>query len=487
VADGKYYTLDPVQFTFESAADASLMQVDIHGVKSHAWLGDVMPITLKILVKPYADTQLPDGALSAADMWRMLDVANSRWGPFQPAVSELLETGGVPGVTIATVEGQRWYAYGIKQNVRLLKSGEFDLSDVLIRLNYPQEIGRGRSSLFDPIPRLQVTRSRPVTAAPEDSYTLVASPPESGRPAGWSGAVGQFAFDVSATPTDVVVGEPITLTMRITDVGATPADMELLSAPLLEQDDSLTHQFRIPADRPGGVLKGRSKTFTQSIRPTSDAVEQIPPIGFSFFNPQTDAYEISFSRPVDLQVTSSTRLDADAFTGTMSVVAQEPRTLTEVNGGLVANYNDPNALLRRATNPGQILIATIVSVPPIFLATVMLLRRRQTDPDRDKRKRMRSARSRFAERLADIQTASEAAQALRDAIADRLNLPSGSATRDELKHALIESGALDVAESIHEMLCELEHRVYAAASNELDQEMHTRLIALVDKLEMATR
>jgi hypothetical protein len=43
--------------------------------------------------------------------------------------------------------------------------------------------------------------------------------PEEGRPDNYSGAVGQFVFDVKVKPTEVALGDPITITLQITGEG----------------------------------------------------------------------------------------------------------------------------------------------------------------------------------------------------------------------------------------------------------------------------
>jgi len=486
-ADDNTYTLNPTSLTFLSAADSSLMRSEIHGGQSHAWLGDVVPLTLRVLVKPFADPQLPDGTLSAMDMWSMVDLAGSKWGPLQPEIDRLSASRAMPHVTIADVEGDRWYAYDIRRHVRLLQAGELDVSDVRVRMNYPESIGRGRASILDLRPRLQVTRSRPVTTAPAPIAMLVETPPSEGRPAGWSGAVGQYRFDVTASPTDVVVGEPITLTMRIQDTGDTEADLELLAAPLLDQDATLTQDFRVPSDRPGGVLSGRTKTFTQSIRPATDAVTQIPPIGFPFFNPASESYEIAFSRPIDLKVKPSARIDADAIAGALPGVVETPEELTLVSGGLVANYTDPAALLSTPSAPGAAVITTVLLAPPLLFASALLLRRRRLDPTRDARVRSRVAARQFAESIRQHQDAAAVAEALRDLVTARLGLPEGTRTRHEIRDALAAVADPRVAEAVDAELGNLEQRVFTGSAGEIDQQTCERLVQLAGQVEEATR
>lgn len=89
--------------------------------------------------------------------------------------------------------------------------------------------------------------------------------PAEGRPDLFNGMVGEYGIEVEAEPTDVRVGEPITLTIKVT---ATHFMENIFLQPLRYQP-YLVNRFEIPTDRSLPQLIGKSKIYTQTIRPLS--------------------------------------------------------------------------------------------------------------------------------------------------------------------------------------------------------------------------
>ena len=493
-ADDTTWSAEPVVLTFQSTADPNLLQAELLHIPEHAWLGDVIPVTLRILAKPFADTQLTDGALSAADMWRLVQLDISAWGPFRDRLEQLASTQRFPALSVVEVASpsgvpDRWYAFDLRIDMPLVQAGMLDLTDIRVVMSYPIRIGRGRTSFLNPIPSLTITQSRTVSASPPPTELLVESPPQSGRPPTWAGAVGDFRFDVTASHTDTTVGEPITLTMKITDIGPHAADLDLLQAPRLGADAALTSHFRVPVDRPGGVVKGRTKTFTQTIRPTSSGVDLVPPIPFTFFDPKTGTYDTAFSRPIDIAVTGARQVDAADVGGVSPLASPTSNGVTSVQGGLLANYTDADQLLARKSPASGAVFAGVVFAPPLAFVLIAGMRRRQAASQRDpNRARARRAARVLSERLSQAKGSPEGiAAAIRGFIADRLGLPATGLTRGEAVEALRTTGHDDMASIVDEALRNLEQRIYAGTMGEPGDAATQELAALCGQLEDALR
>jgi BatD DUF11 like domain len=106
-------------------------------------------------------------------------------------------------------------------------------------------------------------------------------------PANFNGAVGSYEMTVTAGPTNVAAGDPITVRVQIAGRGA------LDSVTLPEQ--TAWHDFKIypptskveTSDQFG--LQG-TKTFEQIVVPQSTDIRELPAFSFSFFNPDEKAY-----------------------------------------------------------------------------------------------------------------------------------------------------------------------------------------------------
>jgi hypothetical protein len=493
-ADGSTWTAEPFVLTFRSMDDPDLLQAELLNIPDHAWLGDVIPVTLRVLAKPFASQELSEGALSAADMWRLVQLNKSRWGPFQNRIEELVGQKRFPALSVVEMAGSdgvtsRWYAYDLRIKMPLLQAGTLDLSNIMVAMDYPLQIGRGRSSFLQPFPSLTVTNSRLVTATPAATTLVVETPPEQGRPPTWAGAVGQFRFDVTASHTEATVGEPITLTMKITDIGSHAADLDLLQAPRLDADRGLTSHFRVPADRPGGVVSGRTKTFTQTIRPTSSGVDLVPPIPFTFFDPQRGVYDTAFSRPIDISVSGARQVDASDVGGIAQGATARLSGVTSVHGGLLANYTDTEALLTRPRRAGGAVLATIVVAPPLAFVLLTGARRRRLAAERDpSRSRARRAARVLADRLSHAHGSPAAfAAAIRDFIADKFGLAAAGFTRADAVAAVRSSGHEAMADTVDEALRGLEQRIYAGSAGALDAAAADEMTALCRQLENTLR
>ncbi|MBW6521445.1 MAG: BatD family protein [Desulfoarculaceae bacterium] len=125
----------------------------------------------------------------------------------------------------------------------------------------------------------------------------VLSLPVETRPDDFNGAIGRFELQVQAEPTEVGPGDPITLTMTVLGTG----NFDQVEAPILSEPEGWksyppSAEFT-PAARPG---QG-SKVFAQAIIARSGDKTAIPPLSFSFFDPESRQYQTLRSDPVALQ------------------------------------------------------------------------------------------------------------------------------------------------------------------------------------------
>lgn len=205
-------------------------------------------------------------------------------------------------------------------------------------------------------------------AIPSNRPSLQVLPlPEEGRPQDFSGLIGDFALKAEAEPLEVGVGEPITLTLKLSG----PKYMEYVKLPPLGEQAILARNFKIPAERSPGEVVGPSKVFTQTIRARRAQVAEIPPVEISYFNPKLGQYAVAKSEPIPVRVTGSrmiTALDAEGL-GPEGIVQAE---LESLEGGIAYNYEDPDALDDQAFSIARLgsaaWIAALAAPPLGYLA-----------------------------------------------------------------------------------------------------------------------
>ncbi len=181
--------------------------------------------------------------------------------------------------------------------------------------------------------------------------------PKTGRPALFNGMVGEFDIAVTAEPTEVQVGEPITLTIRI----AASNHLENIFFEALRYQPNLVNRFEIPSDRSLPVREGKAKIYTQTIRPLSVDQTEIPPLQLAYFSPAKGTYVTAESDAIPLRVSPAD--DVGVFGGT-----RYQNRLRSVDEGIRQNYENPDMLASRRrplfgwAHPAAVLL--LLLVPP---------------------------------------------------------------------------------------------------------------------------
>ncbi len=365
--DGKGFQSTPRIITIKQPPTGGALKVKISGTNSDVYLGQPIDLTLKVFIEQFTDPLLRV-TLNARDMVSFL---RGDLGIFKDALDEgniqLQEVQGKTDEGISTT----FYVLTVRATTWPETSGPFKMDPVSVLMNYPLSIAKERGLGFFGGESLKVTQSHLITAHGEMPTIEVLSPPLEDQPSWFSGAVGNYDLRLVADPTHVKVGEPITLTMRITDRTMGPINLDFLSAPHLDRVPALTDHFRVPDTPLGGIVEGRTKTFTQSIRPRSEEVKEIPPLPMSSYDPLKGTYQTVWTKPIPITVDAVATVSASDLIGDTSVAT--PTTLTEVEGGILANYTGKDILTSQRVSFTPLLITAIAAPPCIFASILSLI------------------------------------------------------------------------------------------------------------------
>ncbi len=138
---------------------------------------------------------------------------------------------------------------------------------------------------------------RPMTVSSVELPVEVLSFPEEGKPADFSGAVGTFSFEASVSPSEVDVGDPLTLRMKVIGDAYWPA----VGMPSLKESENLKLYEPQIKDQAG------QKTLEQVLIPKSEKITEIPAIRFTYFDKAKKAYQTVTQGPFPIKVKSSPR------------------------------------------------------------------------------------------------------------------------------------------------------------------------------------
>jgi len=381
IADGKAFQTVQKMVEVVQTPTSGALKVEVIGTSGDVYLGQPIDMTLNIYVERFTDTAL-GVTLDAREMFSLMS-QNSSYGMF----FEALQDGRA---SVQTVQGETnegvpttFYVYSLQATKWPETTGLMEFDPISIIAKYPISLAKERSSGFFGGNSLVIDQSQLVSAQAQMPSINVLTPPLQGRPEWYTGAVGQFDFRVVAEPTHVNVGEPITLTMRVTDLSSGPINLDYLSAPALDRLSALTDYFKVPDKPLGGIAEGRTKTFTQTIRPRRADVTEIPPLPMSSFDPKTGAYSTIWTKSIPVSVQDVATVSASDLVGGDPRTSQSPRqTLTEIDGGILANYTGNNLLESQTTEVTPLVLAAVALPPLVFTGVLVGLfyqRRLKTD------------------------------------------------------------------------------------------------------------
>ena len=119
--------------------------------------------------------------------------------------------------------------------------------------------------------------------------------PAAGKPSSFNGSVGNFNFEVSASPTKVNIGDPITVSMKITGEG----NFDTVMPPDIDVKD----KFKVY--EPELFKKENFRGFDEIVIPLEQSITEVPPIEFSFFDPRVNKYTTITSKAIPVTVTEA--------------------------------------------------------------------------------------------------------------------------------------------------------------------------------------
>lgn len=188
-----------------------------------------------------------------------------------------------------------------KSSATAARAGDLKLGPVECSLNVLIPVQR--RDPFDAFGFFGPTHQRKPTTLVGDPVQMRVLPlPNDNVPPTFNGAVGTFTMNVSAAPTDVAVGDPITVKVNISGSG------RLDSLTLPEQTqwrdfNSYPPDKKVQAADPLG-LRG-SVAFDQVIIPQNHEIRLLPPLEFSFFDPAQRQYRTLKGPAVPITVRSA--------------------------------------------------------------------------------------------------------------------------------------------------------------------------------------
>ncbi|MGB2985089.1 MAG: BatD family protein, partial [Phycisphaerae bacterium] len=331
----------------------------------------------------------------------------------------------------------RYEVFRVTKEVRAEEVGDALVGPVFLKVNYPTAVRRG---FFG---STEVTRVRKETARAEVITIEVKAPPEEGRPADYTGAIGKFTIKVSAKPTHVEQGQPVTLTIAIEGV-----PLEGVAGPDLTRQPELASRFDYTKDELVGDVERGAKVFRRAIFPKQAGEQTVPPISWSFFDPRQEQYISLASDTINITV------DPPSARTTTIVLSDKPdnkpkgTTLTVLTGGISPNFVDAEDVLADQSFALTLpWIASLIASPLAWLVVTATRRHRarlKADVGFARRRRaQREAHARIKLALRNGEAAEQLhglAKAMTGYLADRFGPEPGTLTPSDVQSLLSANG-----------------------------------------------
>jgi hypothetical protein len=349
------------------------------------------PVTLRLTWFIGAEVQkaafsmpaLPDGFRLYSSADRGLTPAHFQSGQFFEV--NFLGERSVARAGAAELDGRRFSTLTIEKLIVPTAPGEYELGPATVAFS---QATRGRRSIFDS-PFFNQGRSSTEVVASEPVTLVVLPLPTIGRPASFSGLVGEYTVEAEAEPLEVRVGDPITL--RVTVMGSGPAEeiptLDLSGQPGFED------AFKLTGERPTVELVQDGKRFTTMIRARNESVSAIPSLELTYFDAKAGEYRTASSDPIPLRVLTAPRVELPGDAGDPSLDRDRAVARRDAPSGpreVVIEDLAPSGEGLFALVRGPVGVAAVAIPPVAALAIVAIgaVRRRSTaDPLRGRKHR----------------------------------------------------------------------------------------------------
>ncbi|HZR21358.1 MAG TPA: BatD family protein [Verrucomicrobiae bacterium] len=293
--------------------------------------------------------------------------------------------------------------------------------------------GRQRDP-FDPFGFFNRGEQRQLSVATDSETVQSLMVPREKAPASFNGAIGRFTMSMTAGPTNVAAGDPITVRVQISGRGS----LDTLTLP----EQPAWHDFKTyppttkveTTDQLG--LQG-TKTFEEIVTPQSADIKALPPISFSFFDPDAKTFRTLTQSAIPLVV----RPGGASAAPTVLANSQRPQDNSPPPSQDIVPNKQRLGTLAQLSPPlvEQTWFLALQGVPLLALVGSVIIRRRAEHLANNPRlRRQREVAGLIEQELRVLKQAATEnnseqffaalVRILQEQVGERLNLPANSIT-----------------------------------------------------------
>ena len=373
------------------------------------------------------------------------------------------------------------YRYVILRRTLLYpqKTGELTIEPLALNINV--EAPTNRRDIFG----MRITRPAKITVTAPTRKVNVKALPEDGKPENFSGAVGNFDFDVVASKTKLDAQEALDLTLTAKGNG----NLKLFTLPKPKLPSALEvyepeneQDVRVSLN---GMAGSNSARYT--IVPQQKGSYPIPPIRFSYFDPATEQYK----------TLSSDEIVIDVENGPATLATSDKADKIPVEETKQFAYIKSEAKLKPMNQDrffGSTAFWSLLVTPVVLIPLAILFGRKRRAYQNDvKGNRLRKADKLARKYLGDAkkslgdQTAFYLAleKCLHNYLKARLNIQTSEMSKERISQLLQDRGVtVETTAAFLKLLESCEFARYTPSSSDAmqhDYEQASRVISEIDK------
>lgn len=392
-----------------------------------------------------------------------------------------------------TVGGKVYEAYNIAEYLLYPQQNgtlRIEPSELTVVVQVVLQSNRGFDPFFGGGHEIYNLRRKLVT--PEVTVSVKDFP--AGAPASFTGAVGKYTMEAKLSTDRLEANSAATATVKISGTG----NLNFLQAPKLELPTSF-ELYDVKSDeslRTNGSGNTGYRRFEYPFIARAEGDYTIPPIEFTYFNPETEKYVTISSQAFPIAITPD-RNGGGASQGVTTVAKKEDVRLLgndirfiKLGSPALRSHVTPLVL-----SPLYFIVAAAILI--LFAAVYAAMRKHIRDSRNTALVKGRRAnkvavqRFRTAAKYMKEQNRhafyEEMLRALWGYLSDRFNIPVADLTKESVREELARRGAHDEARLITEIISECEEAQYSPSASVRMDEVYAEGIDIISRIESAIK
>ena len=345
-------------------------------------------------------------------------------------------------------------------------------------------------SIFDDFFDSYTTATKPLTAK---GVTIHVSELPKGKPASFSGGVGQFAISSKISNTELDANEAVTLTLTIQGTG----NMKLLKNPMVDwpegfevYDPKVTNNLKTTTAGVSGT-----RTIEYLAIPRAGGTYTIPAVQFSYYDVDSKSYRTQATPEYTLNIARGNAEESGTVVVNNFVQKEDIQQL-----GSDIRYIYASDVLPAAKRPAIIGFGTSLFwlcylIPALLAVLLFVIFRKQIKENADitrvrykKANKVAQRRLKMAEQLLKQNKKEtfyeEIERALWTYLSDRLSVPTAQLNKENIAQILASKGvAQELIDEMLKVLSTAEFARYAPVSDHAMQDLYNDTTKMINQLE----